>query len=95
MSRVLPGKYCKILIENLNDLKGSANLPLLAQKLQISQEAVSSINSIKLDPVQDTIAIDKNDTSMSIFTIELILNNMGYIDSAQKESFITSRIFLM
>lgn len=83
MSRVLPGKYCETLIKNLNKLKGQANLPLLARELKISTTAAGTIRYVELSKIQDTIAIDDRDTSITVFTVELTLSNTQYLDSIQ------------
>lgn len=84
MSRMLPGKYCATLIEGLNSINGQYNLPVLAQYLHTSESAVATIKSISLSPAPELLVIDKQDTAANVFTIDLTLNEMQYVDSLQK-----------
>ena len=47
VSNNLPGKYCSILLENLNKLRGEKNEPVLSDLLKVSGEVVRDIQSIE------------------------------------------------
>ena len=59
VSNILPGKYCSILLKNLNSIKGGANDPVLAQELNIPVEAAQDIQSIRMADMRDTFLIEK------------------------------------
>lgn len=82
VSNVLPGKYCSILLKNLNKLKGDKNL-LLAQQLKINSEAAGDILSIKMSNMRDTFLIDKRDSTLSLFRIILTLKAIQHLDTIQ------------
>ena len=88
VSNILPGKYCSILLENLNKIKGENNL-LLARQLKINNEAASDIQSIGISDMRDTFLIhrtymtDRRDSAISLFKITLTLKSMQHLDSIQ------------
>jgi len=83
VSSILPGKYCSLLLQNLNKLKGTKNLPLLAQQLKIPVEASGDIQSITMLPLRDTFTLERRDTALSLFRIELVLKKMDNLDTIQ------------
>jgi len=83
ISNILPGKYCSILLKNLNDLKGEKNKPVLAQQLKISNEAAGDIQSISMSAMRDTFLIERKDSTLSLFKITLILKSMQHLDTIQ------------
>jgi len=83
VSNILPGKYCSILLENLNNLKGEKNIPVLSNQLKISPGIAGDIQSIDLSTMRDTFLIEKRDSTLSLFKITLILNSVQYLDSIQ------------
>jgi len=82
VSSVLPGKYCSILLKNLNKLKGEKNL-LLAKQLKINNEAAGDIQSINMSTMRDTFLIDKRDSTISLFKITLTLRSVQQLDTIQ------------
>jgi hypothetical protein len=85
VSDMLPASYCVKLLDNLNELRRPLNIPTLSKELGISTEAAWSIKDISPSSlVKDTFALEKRDSSMSIFTVELTLQNMRYVDEVQK-----------
>lgn len=82
VSNVLPGKYCSILLKNLNKLKGEKNLQL-AQQLRINNEAAGDIQSISMSTMRDTFLIDKKDSTISLFKITLTLKSVEHLDTIQ------------
>jgi len=83
VSNVLPGKYCAILLQNLNALKGEENRPVLAQRLKISNEAAEDIQSISMSNMRDTFLIEKKDSTLSLFNITLTLRSVQHLDTIQ------------
>jgi len=83
VSNILPGKYCSILLENLNSLKGEKNKSVLSNQLKISPDAAGDIQSIELSTMRDTFLIDKKDSTISLFKISLILSSVQHLDSIQ------------
>ena len=81
VSSVLPGKYCSILLENLNSLKGESTV--LSNQLKISADAAGGIQSIGLSTMRDTFLIDRKDSILTLFQITLILSSVQYLDSIQ------------
>jgi hypothetical protein len=82
VSNVLPGKYCSILLKNLNKQRGEKNL-ILAQQLKINAEAAGDILSFDMSTMRDTFLIDRRDSTISLFKIILTLKSMQHIDSIQ------------
>jgi hypothetical protein len=82
LSNILPGKYCAILLENLNKLKGENN-PILAQQLKISESAAVDIQSISMSSLRDTFVVDRKDSALSVFNITLMLGSMQHLDTIQ------------
>lgn len=82
VSNILPGKYCSILLKNLNKLKGEKNI-LLAQQLKIDNEAAGDIQSISMSTMRDTFLIDKRDSTISLFKITLTLKSIQHLDTIQ------------
>lgn len=80
VSNILPGKYCSILLGNLNKLKGS---PVLANQLKISDNVAADIQGIDLTTMRDTFLIDRKDSMLSLFTITLTLSSVQHLDSIQ------------
>src|SRR6185503_11988704 len=83
ISNILPGRYCSILLKNLNDLKGEKNKPVLAQLLKISNEAAGDIRSISMSSMRDTFLIERKDSTLSLFKITLILRSIQNLDTIQ------------
>lgn len=84
ISHTIPGKYCSIMLDNLDKLSGSGNTSILGKELQIDEKMAATIFSINTTPSNDTAFIDRNDSSLSIFSVELILTNMQYLENIQK-----------
>ena len=82
VSSILPGKYCSMLLENLNKIK-SGNNPLLARQLKINNEAAADIESISMSNMRDTFRIDRRDSTLSLFKILLTLKSTQYLDTIQ------------
>jgi hypothetical protein len=83
ISNILPGKYCSILLKNLNALKGEKNKPVLAHQLKISEEAAGDIQSISMSAMRDTFLIERKDSTLSLFKITLTLKSMQHLDTIQ------------
>ena len=83
VSNILPGKYCSILLENLNKLKGEKNIPVLSNHLKVSGNVAGDIQSIDLSTMKDTFLIDRRDSTLSLFTITLTLSSIQHLDSIQ------------
>jgi len=83
VSNILPGKYCTILLENLNSLKGEKNKSVLSNQLKISPDVAGDIQSIDLLTMEDTFLIDKKDSILSLFKVTLILSSVQHLDSIQ------------
>ncbi len=83
ISNILPGKYCSMLLKNLNGLKGEKNKPVLADRLKISREAASDIQSISMSTMRDTFLIERKDSTLSLFKITLLLRSVQHLDTIQ------------
>ena len=83
ISNILPGKYCSILLQNLNAIKGTGNRPILAQQLKISNEAAEDIQGISMSNMRDTFLIEKRDSTLSLFKITLTLRSIQHLDTIQ------------
>jgi hypothetical protein len=85
ISKMLPARYCTTLISNLNELRKPGNIPLLANELKISTDAAWQIQGIIADASpKDTFALEKRDSSMSLFKITLIMHDMKHIGEIQR-----------
>lgn len=87
VSNILPGKYCSILLENLNKIKSENNL-ILARQLKINNEAAADVQSIGMSNMRDTFPIDRTlidrtDSALSLFRITLTLKSTRYLDTIQ------------
>ena len=82
VSNILPGKYCSILLQNLNKIKGENNL-ILARQLKINNEAAADIQSIGMSNMRDTFLIDRRDSTLSLFKIILIVKSTQHLDTIQ------------
>lgn len=83
VSNILPGKFCSLLLQDLNKLKGEKNSPLLSQQLKIGEEAANEIQSISMSMMRDTFMIDKKDSAISLLKITLILKSVQHLDTIQ------------
>lgn len=83
ISNILPGKYCSMLLKNLNGLKGEKNNPVLAGQLKITNEAASDIHSIRMSAMRDTFLIERKDSTLSLFKITLLLKSVQHLDTIQ------------
>jgi len=83
ISNILPGRYCSILLKNLDDIKGGKNVPVLAQQLKIPIEAAQDIRSISMSDMRDTFLIEKKDSTLSLFKITLTLATVERLDTIQ------------
>lgn len=83
VSNILPGKYCSILLGNLNKLKGEKNIPVLSNQLKVSDNVAGAIQSIDLSTMKDTFLIERRDSALSLFTISLTLSSIQHLDSIQ------------
>jgi hypothetical protein len=84
ISDMIPARYCTNLIQNLNELRGPGNIPELARTLNIPQDAARQIKSIiPTASMKDTFAVEKRDSSMSLFRVTLIVSNMQHIEAIQ------------
>jgi len=83
ISNILPGKYCSLLLKNLNSLKDKKNKPVLAHQLKIGNEAAEDIQSISMSSMRDTFLIEKKDSTLSLFKITLVLKTMQNLDTIQ------------
>ncbi len=85
ISNMMPAKYCVTLLDNLNELRRPLNIPILAKELNISQDAAWQIRRITpTATLKDTFALEKRDSSMSVFQVTLILHDMRYVDEIGK-----------
>jgi hypothetical protein len=84
ISNILPGKYCSILLKNLNSIKGGQNNSVLAQQLKIPVEAAKDIQSISMADMRDTFLIEKKDSTLSLFKITLTLGSVDRLDTIQR-----------
>lgn len=85
VSHVLPSSYCVMMIERLNELnKTGGNENIIAQQLQINENAVRDIRTVSLIPMSEAVFSNKADTINSLFKIELVLGQMTNLDSIQK-----------
>lgn len=82
VSNILPGKYCSILLQNLNKIKSENNL-ILARQLKINNEAAADIQSIGMSSMRDTFVIDRRDSTLSLFRITLTLKSTRHLDTIQ------------
>jgi hypothetical protein len=82
VSIILPGKYCSILLKNLNKIKGENN-SILARQLKINNEAAADIQSIGMSNMRDTFLIDRRDSTLSLFKITLTLKSTHHLDTIQ------------
>jgi hypothetical protein len=83
VSNTIPGKYCVLLLENLQKLKGEKNISLLSQKIKISEEAASDIQSMTMTTRRDTFLIDRRDSLITLLKVTLILKSVEHLDSIQ------------
>ena len=83
VSNNLPGKYCSILLENLNSLIGEKNKSVLSNRLKVSSDVAGDVQSIGLSTMRDTFLIDRKDSILSLFQITLILSSVRHLDSIQ------------
>ncbi len=83
ISNTLPGRYCSILLKNLNDIRRGKNEPILAQTLKKQIEAAQDIRSIKMSDMRDTFLIDKKDSTLSLFKITLVVSSVERLDTIQ------------
>jgi len=83
VSNTLPGKYCSMLLQNLKHLKGKKNISLLSQKLKISEQAASDIQSMTTTTRRDTFLIDKRDSMLTLLKITLVLKSVDHLDTIQ------------
>jgi hypothetical protein len=85
ISKMLPARYCTTLISNLNELRKPGNIPILANELKISTDAAWQIQGIIADASpRDTFALEKKDSSMSLFKVTLIMHDMKHIEEIQR-----------
>ena len=85
VSDMLPARYCVTLLENLNELRRPGNIPTLAKELNISTDAAWQIKGITSSALpKDSFALEKRDTSMSLFSITLTLQDMSRLEEIQK-----------
>lgn len=85
VSDMLPARYCVTLLDNLNELRRPGNIPTLAKELNISTDAaweIKGISSVALP--KDSFALEKRDSSMSLFSITLTMQNMSKLEEIQK-----------
>ena len=83
VSNILPGKYCSILLENLNKIIGEKNQPVLSNQLKVSNAVAGDIQAIELSAMRDTFLIDRRDSAISLFNISLTLSSVQHLDSIQ------------
>lgn len=83
-SHELPGKYCSLLVHDLNKLKNTDNVPFLAKNLNISTTAAATINNFEVTSTQDTLKFGATDSVASLVSIDLQLTSMQYLDSIQQ-----------
>ena len=83
VSNILPGKYCSVLLENLNKVGGGDLNTGLSHHLRISQEAAVDIESIGMSSMRDTFLLDRKDTMLSLFKIKLRLKSLEHLDTIQ------------
>lgn len=85
VSDMLPASYCVKLLDNLNELRRPGNIPTLAKELNISTDAAWQVKGIRPSALpKDTFALEKRDSSMAIFTVELTMQDMRFVQEVQK-----------
>lgn len=84
ISDMIPARYCTNLVQNLNELRRPGNIPELARRLNIPQDAAWQIQGIiPTAAPKDTFVVEKRDSSMSLFRVTLVLSSMQHIDTIQ------------
>jgi hypothetical protein len=85
VSHELPAKVCTILLNNLEELMASKkDKPVLAKKLNISDENAAGITKLRASLMKDSFFINDDDTVRNFFSVTLICNNALQTDSIQK-----------
>ncbi len=85
ISHELPAKVCTILINNLEALMASKkDKPVLAKKLNISNENAAGINRLRASLMKDSFFVNDEDTIRNFFSVTLICNSPLQTDSIQK-----------
>jgi hypothetical protein len=83
VSHTLPAKYCGMMVKNLSELTGKANLPILAEQLKIAPEVADDITLIQLFPMADTFALEKRDSVLALFRLSVIVKKMDNLEAIQ------------
>ena len=84
VSHVLPSSYCGMMIARLDELKrAGGNENIIAQQMQISEDAVRDLRSISFSEMSEAVFSNKNDTVAALFKIELVVNKMVHLDSIE------------
>lgn len=84
VSNMLPGRYCVTLLNGLNELRRPKNIPELAKQLNISTDAAWQIQGLDATASpRDTFALEKRDSTMSVFRVTLVLHDMRYVQEIQ------------
>src|SRR5215510_5092191 len=78
VSHYLPANYYGIMIEDLDQLVHEKNLPALAEQLQLTPDVVSKISRIEFIAFRDA-ALERNDTVLAPFQINLVLKQMDQV----------------
>lgn len=85
ISEMMPSRFCATLLSNLNEMRRPGNIPELAKTLNISMDAAWQIQGITPDASpRDTFALEKRDSSMSIFKVTLQLSDVNHLDEIEK-----------
>ena len=85
ISEMLPSRYCTALLSNLNELRRPGNIPELAKTLHIGLDAAYQIQGIEASASpRDTFALEKRDSSMSVFKVTLTLTEVNNLDEIEK-----------
>ncbi len=85
VSHELPAKVCTILLNNLEELTASRkDKPVLAKKLNISNETAAGIIKIRASLMKDSFFVNDKDTIRNFFTVSLICNDALLTDFIQK-----------
>ena len=83
-SHRLNSGFCSLLINNLNESTGfNENFNLLSEQLKVKPETASDIISMVAFPLTDSLFMDRNDSTVSIFKIILTVHRKEAVEEIQ------------
>ncbi len=84
LSRVLPAGISQNIIKDLNDKLGVVeNLPVITQKLNLSEKDARKVVRIKLADVSDTLRLKNDDSLATTLKITIIVKDTALIEKVQ------------